>query len=148
MKNALLLPLVLIALGPVVAEGQQVAPEYLEEIQNLMLTEAVMEALEVAEQDSDWAVAQLIELTEIPAPPFMEEARGIRFAELLLEFGADSVWTDEEGNVIGLRRGRVGERRIGFGGHLDTVFPEGTDVSVRQVGDTLFAPGVSDDTNK
>jgi acetylornithine deacetylase/succinyl-diaminopimelate desuccinylase-like protein len=146
MKNALLLPLVLIAFGPVVAEGQQVAPEYLEEIQNLMLTEAVMEALEVAEQDSDWAVAQLIELTEIPAPPFMEEARGIRFAELLLEFGADSVWTDEEGNVIGLRRGRVGERRIGFGGHLDTVFPEGTDVSVRQVGDTLFAPGVSDDT--
>ena len=47
MKNALLLPLVLIAFGPVVAEGQQVAPEYLEEIQNLMLTEAVLEALEV-----------------------------------------------------------------------------------------------------
>ena len=79
MKNALLLTLVLITFGPVVVEGQQVNPEYIEEIQNLMLAEAVVEALEVAEQDSDWAVAQLIELTEIPAPPFMEEARGIRF---------------------------------------------------------------------
>ena len=46
----------------------------------------------------------------------------------------------------GCRFGRSGERTIGFGGHLDTVFPEGTDVSVRQVGDTLFAPGVGDDT--
>ena len=48
--------------------------------------------------------------------------------------------------MIGLRRGRGGERTIGFGGHLDTVFPEGTDVTVRQVGDTLFAPGIGDDT--
>ena len=87
-----------------------------------------------------------IELTEIPAPPFMEEARARRYAELLSEAGADSVWTDEEGNVVTLRRGRSGDRTIGFGGHLDTVFPEGTDVTVRQVGDTLFAPGVGDDT--
>jgi len=56
------------------------------------------------------------------------------------------VWTDSEGNVIGLRRGRTRERTVGFGGHLDTVFPEGTDVTVRQVGDTLFAPGVGDDS--
>ena len=95
---------------------------------------------------SDWALERLIELTEIPAPPFMEDERGVRFGELLEELGADSVWTDAEGNVIGLRRGRTGNRTIGFGGHLDTVFPEGTDVSVRQVGDTLFAPGVGDDT--
>jgi tripeptide aminopeptidase len=31
-------------------------------------------------------------------------------------------------------------------GHLDTVFPEGTDVTVKQKGDTLFAPGIGDDT--
>jgi acetylornithine deacetylase/succinyl-diaminopimelate desuccinylase-like protein len=29
---------------------------------------------------------------------------------------------------------------------LDTVFPEGTDVTVRQRGDTLFAPGIADNT--
>ena len=66
----------------------------------------------------------------------MEEVRGRRFAERLTEIGVDSVWTDAEGNVIGLRRGRGAGTMI-ISGHLDTVFPEGTDVSIRQVGDTL-----------
>lgn len=131
---------------PLRAAAQTVAAEYHQEARELVANPAVAEAIRLAEEHDDWALARLIELTEIPAPPFMETERGERFAELLLEAGADSVWTDEEGNVIGLRRGRGGDRRIGFGGHLDTVFPEGTDVSVRQVGDTLFAPGVGDDT--
>jgi len=126
--------------------AQVVVPGYTEEARNLVANRAMAEAIRLAEEHDDWALERLIELTEIPSPPFMEAARGVRFAELLLEAGADSVWTDAEGNVIGLRRGRTGARQIGFGGHLDTVFPEGTDVTVRQVGDTLFAPGVGDDT--
>lgn len=126
--------------------AQSPTQEYAEEAQELLANRSISNALRLAEEHDDWALERLIELTEIPAPPFMEEARGVRFAELLTELGADSVWTDEEGNVIGLRRGRTGARTIGFGGHLDTVFPEGTDVSVRQVGDTIFAPGVGDDT--
>jgi len=126
--------------------AQVPAIRYTEEIRSLAADPAVGEAMRLAEAIDDWSLERLIELTEIPAPPFMEEVRGERCAELLEEAGADSVWTDEEGNVIGLRRGRTGSRVIGFGGHLDTVFPEGTDVTVRQVGDTLFAPGVGDDT--
>jgi len=76
----------------------------------------------------------------------MEDVRGALYRDLLAEYGADSVWTDEVGNVFGLRRGTGGERTVAVGGHLDTVFPEGTDVTVRQVGDTLFAPGVGDDS--
>jgi len=91
-------------------------------------------------------MAELITLTEIPAPPFMEQERARVYLEWLREAGADSVFIDEEGNAIGVRRGRVGARTIALGGHLDTVFPEGTDVTVRQVGDTLFAPGIGDDT--
>ena len=136
----------LLALGAIPTLGQAVAPEYAEEIRALASNQAIANAMRLAQEHDDWALERLIELTEIPAPPFMEEMRGRRFAELLTELGADSVWTDGEGNVIGLRRGRTGEATIGFGGHLDTVFPEGTDVSVRQVGDTLFAPGVGDDT--
>ena len=30
-------------------------------------------------------------------------------------------------------------------GHLDTVFPEGTDVTVKHEGDKLVAPGIGDD---
>ena len=126
--------------------AQEVDARYTTEIQALTARPEIRDAFRLAEAWDSWALERLIELTEIPAPPFMETERGIRFAGLLAEAGADSVWTDAEGNVIGLRRGRTGERTVGFGGHLDTVFPEGTDVTTRIVGDTVFAPGVGDDT--
>lgn len=138
--------LALASIAPAPAGAQVVASQYTSEARTLGAEPGITRALELAEEHDAWALERLIELTEIPAPPFMETERGIRFGELLTELGADSVWTDDEGNVIGLRRGRTGTRTIGFGGHLDTVFPEGTDVTVRQVGDTLFAPGVGDDT--
>ncbi|HZD05707.1 MAG TPA: M20/M25/M40 family metallo-hydrolase, partial [Longimicrobiales bacterium] len=86
------------------------------------------------------------ELTEIPAPSFMEEERGRRFLEKLRELGVDSAWIDAEGNVLGLRRGTgASDETLVLAGHLDTVFPEGTDVTVRELGDTLAAPGIGDD---
>ncbi len=135
-----------VAMFPRPATSQIAAPDYGLEARELAAHPLVRNAFGIVEDLDGWALELLIELTEIPAPPFMEEVRGRHFAELLQELGADSVWTDAEGNVIGLRRGRGGGRTIGFGGHLDTVFPEGTDVTVRQRGDTLFAPGVGDDT--
>ena len=137
----------LTAMYPRTATAQTTASaDYAREARELASNAVIRNAFRIIEDLDDWALERLIELTEIPAPPFMEEARGRRFAELLMEHGADSVWTDAEGNVIGLRRGRGGGRTIGFGGHLDTVFPEGTDVTVRQRGDTIYAPGVGDDT--
>ena len=88
----------------------------------------------------------LVTLTQIPAPPFAEAARAEAYAALLREAGADSVTIDSVGNVIALRRGRTRARTVAIGGHLDTVFPPGTDVTVRARGDTLFAPGIGDDT--
>jgi acetylornithine deacetylase/succinyl-diaminopimelate desuccinylase-like protein len=88
----------------------------------------------------------LIELTEIPAPPFMEQARAARFAEMLREAGLTDVTIDEVGNVIGRRPGTAGEGVIGFLAHLDTVFPEGTDVTVRFDDETLYAPGIGDNS--
>ncbi len=94
----------------------------------------------------DRTIRDLITLTEIPAPPFGEADRAQAYAEMLHQAGADSVWLDEVGNVLALRRGTVRDRTVVLSAHLDTVFPEGTDVTVRVRGDTLFAPGVSDDT--
>ncbi len=116
-----------------------------EDVRSIMEHPRVQEAFRHLVETDDRTMADLRELTQIPAPPFMEEVRGRRFAEMLVEAGVDSVWTDEEGNVIGLRSG-TGTGTIVISGHLDTVFPEGTDVSIRQVGDTLFAPGIGDDT--
>jgi len=88
----------------------------------------------------------LIELTEIGAPPFKEEKRASRFAQKIKEIGVDSVWIDSEGNVLGLLKGEVGNRTVALDAHLDTVFPEGTDVKTRISNDTIYAPGIADDT--
>ena len=116
-----------------------------EELRRLARHPRVQEAMRLLEAQDEATMADLVELTEIPAPPFMEEARGRRFLEMVRELGVDTAWVDEEGNVIARREGR-GDGVVAISGHLDTVFPEGTDVTVRQRGDTLFAPGVADDT--
>ncbi len=122
------------------------AQEYQDQIQALMADPAVQVALDHIEATDEQTMADLTMLTQIPAPPFMEEARGQAFLARLQEIGVDSAWVDEEGNVIGLRRGTGGGEVLALAGHLDTVFPEGTDVSVTQRGDTLFAPGIADAT--
>jgi len=89
---------------------------------------------------------ELVELTEIPAPPFAESRRAARFADMLAAAGLADVRIDEVGNVIGRRPGRSGRRVIGYSAHLDTVFPEGTDVTVRKRDGKYFAPGIGDNT--
>jgi acetylornithine deacetylase/succinyl-diaminopimelate desuccinylase-like protein len=52
---------------------------------------------------------------------------------------------DSEGNVIAERPGTGGGPVIVISAHLDTVFPQGTDVRVRREGSRLLAPGIGDD---
>jgi len=141
-------PLLLAVLGVAAPlSAQDAAPRYVAEVEAVAASETVRQAFDLIESLDDWTLERHIEITETPAPPFMEEERGAFYLDLLEQYGADSVWTDEVGNVFGLRRGNGGtDRTVAVGGHLDTVFPEGTDVSVRMVGDTLFAPGVGDDS--
>ena len=88
----------------------------------------------------------LIELTEIEAPPFKEEKRAKEFAKRLELSGIDEVWIDSIGNVLGFLKGSSGNKNVAINAHIDTVFPEGTDVKVRVKNDTLYAPGIGDDT--
>ncbi len=133
------------ALSPSAAAGQSPG-DYDTQIRQLMNHPAVRAAMEHIEETDDQTMADLRELTQIPAPPFMEEERGQAFLEKLLEIGVDSAWVDEVGNVIGLRRGTGDGEVLALAGHLDTVFPPETDVTIRESGDTLFAPGIADDT--
>src|SRR5262245_40690155 len=89
--------------------------------------------------------AELIRVCEIPAPPFKERWRGLYFAARFTELGLADVHTDSEGNVIGFYRGEREDPLLVMSAHLDTVFPEGTDVKVRRVGPRLCAPGIADD---
>ncbi|MDH3271555.1 MAG: M20/M25/M40 family metallo-hydrolase [Gemmatimonadota bacterium] len=124
----------------------QAPSAYDEQVRQLMNHPAVRTAMQHVESTDDQTMADLRTLTQIPAPPFMEEARGRAFLEMMLEIGVDSAWVDEVGNVIGLRRGSGAGEVLALAGHLDTVFPPETDVSIRESGDTLFAPGIADDT--
>lgn len=142
-RTASSLWIVALALLPGAASGQT---NYDDEILRLSQHPAVQQALRSVEERDARTMADLMELTQIPAPPFGEEVRGRRFRELLVETGVDSVWVDEVGNVVGLRRGTGSGRTVAIAGHLDTVFPEGTDVTIRTRGDTLYAPGIGDDT--
>ena len=100
-----------------------------------------------------WVLERQMELTAIPAPPFQEEARGKRVAELFRECGLRQVHSDEVGNVVGLlgddRQSTPGEgqdhRPFILSAHLDTVFPPGTVVTPRVEGDHIHAPGIGDD---
>ena len=88
-----------------------------------------------------------IKLTEIPAPPFKEEARAREFQKMLQAAGLPDVKIDEEGNVLALRKGTRGDGKVVVvSAHLDTVFPAATDVKVKRQGTKLYAPGVGDDT--
>lgn len=128
------------------AERIKLHKKYVDEIAALAEDPAVRSAFELAEKTDARTVADLILLTEIPAPPFKEEKRGEKFASMLSAAGIDSIWTDGAGNVTGLRKGTVRTRTVMVDAHLDTVFPEGTDVTVSVSGDTLKAPGIGDDT--
>ena len=103
-------------------------------------------ALDYLDQDSDRYVRELIQLTEIPAPPFAEESRAAAYLELLRAAGLDDVVQDEIGNVMGIRAGVGGGPLLAVAAHLDTVFPAETDVTVRRNGTRLMAPGIGDDT--
>lgn len=103
-------------------------------------------AMAALDRDHDRLVAEIIQLTEIPAPPFKETARAKVYAEMFRRDGLTSVEIDAEGNVTGLRRGLGKGPLIAIAAHLDTVFPEGTDVTVKRNGTRLAAPGVGDDT--
>ena len=103
-------------------------------------------ALAALDKDHDRLVKEIVTLTEIPAPPFKEDARAKAYLQMLRAHGLSDVELDPEGNAMGLRRGAGGGPLIAIAAHLDTVFPEGTPVTVKRDGTRLMAPGIGDDT--
>jgi tripeptide aminopeptidase len=125
--------------GPALAQ----APAAVEQI---IKDRAFQTATGFLEKDHDRFVKELITLTEIPAPPFKERRRGEAILQMMRQLELSDVEIDPEGNVMGMRRGSGGTQMLAVLAHMDTVFPEGTDVKVKRDGDRLMAPGIGDDT--
>lgn len=143
MNRFLVLSLLALLQAPLLF-AQKIEPIYTQNVQELVKDARIQEAFAYIHEIDAQTIADMITLTEIESPSFHEAAKGNVFMEMLRQAGADEVWTDEVGNVIALRKGTNSSKTILVEGHLDTVFPFGTDVSVKQRGDTLFAPGISD----
>lgn len=103
----------------------------------------VRSALEWFAKHRAWIDDEQARLTEIPAPTFQEADRAAAVKVLLSAVGLE-VSTDKTGNVIGLLRGASDKELVVLSAHLDTVFPAGTDVTVRRDKSRMTAPGISD----
>jgi tripeptide aminopeptidase len=107
---------------------------------------AVKAALAAAREMEPQTLEMQIRLTEIPAPPFKESARGEEMRRLFQQAGLQNVRVDKVGNVLGHRPGASARPHVVIAAHLDTVFPEGTPVKVTREGSVLRAPGIGDDS--
>src|SRR3954471_4773376 len=135
-SSAALLAVALLA-APVVAGAQDLA--------RLASRPDVALLLDSIQRRNAWTLERQVALCEIPAPPFKETARGVAYKRAFEEAGLTNVRVDSVGNVIGERRGTGGGPTVVLAGHLDTVFPEGTDVRVRREGTRYVGRGIGDD---
>ncbi len=103
---------------------------------------AAVDAIRAAEPQT---IEDQVRLCEVEAPPFKEAKRAELYAQMFREAGLQNVRIDKEGNVLGDRPGTQPRPRLVFSAHLDTVFPEGTDVTVKREGTMLHGPGIGDD---
>lgn len=112
----------------------------------LLAAPVVQRVLEGVKADHERSLADLKLLTEIEAPPFKEKARAEAFLARARALGASGATIDAEGNVVILRKGTGGGPKLLVSAHLDTVFPQGTDVTVKVRDGRWSAPGIADDT--
>jgi acetylornithine deacetylase/succinyl-diaminopimelate desuccinylase-like protein len=103
---------------------------------------AANDAIRAAEPQT---IEDQIRLCEVEAPPFKEGKRAQLYAQMFKEAGLTNVRIDKEGNVLGEKRGTQPRPHLIFSAHLDTVFPEGTNVTVKREGMVLRGPGIGDD---
>jgi acetylornithine deacetylase/succinyl-diaminopimelate desuccinylase-like protein len=117
------------------------------DLEAILANPKIVKTLADIKADDERAFAEQKRITEIPAPPFKEKIRAEYYQKRMQELGFKDAAIDAEGNVIALRKGSGGGRpKLVLSAHLDTVFPEGTDVTVKEKDGVILAPGIGDDS--
>ena len=111
---------------------------------NLAEDPAVAKAVEAVRRIEAATIDEQVRLCEIPAPPFKERTRAEAYRQALEQLGLQDVRFDAVGNVIGVRPGASATPNVVLSAHLDTVFPEETDVRVKRTGARISGPGIGD----
>jgi tripeptide aminopeptidase len=130
------------------ADLPDAAPTVLQDVARLAASPELRSAFQwLRSQESQLSQWQM-EMARIAAPPFGESARAAWLAERFREVGLEDVRIDDVGNVFGIHPGLAdagfGQRYVSLSAHIDTVFPAGTPLHIRQEGSRLYGPGVSD----
>jgi tripeptide aminopeptidase len=131
-------PLLLILFAASVA-GQQPSS-----VPMLMQDARVRSALDAAKASEAQTIEDQIRFCEVAAPPFKEAARGEVLRRAFIQLGLQNVRVDRAGNVLGDRPGDLPRPHVVLAAHLDTVFPEDTNVKVTRRGQILTGPGIGD----
>jgi acetylornithine deacetylase/succinyl-diaminopimelate desuccinylase-like protein len=133
------LVLMLITLGRPITSAQTPSPN------QISSSPPVRRALDYLKTIEPETINEQIKICEIPAPPFKEQQRAAYFKQRFAALGLKNVRIDREGNVIGERPGAGSGPTLVLAAHLDTVFPEETNVKVTRQGTLLKGPGIGDD---
>jgi tripeptide aminopeptidase len=130
------------------AEVPSVSPTVQQEIARLAALPETRAAFAWLRAEEAQFAAWQLDAARVPAPPFGETARGEWLQERFRALGLEDVCVDEVGNVFGVRRDRAkpspATKYTALSAHIDTVFPAGTPLNLRQQGSRLYGPGVSD----
>jgi acetylornithine deacetylase/succinyl-diaminopimelate desuccinylase-like protein len=113
-------------------------------IPTLMQDATVRAALNAAKATEAQTIEDQIRFCEVPAPPFKESARGQVLKREFMLLGLQNIRVDRAGNVLGDRAGEALHPHLVVSAHLDTVFPEETNVKVTRRGQWLEGPGIGD----
>ncbi|HXL13745.1 MAG TPA: M20/M25/M40 family metallo-hydrolase [Bradyrhizobium sp.] len=150
LKRSIAIAALLLAAGPWAAPvtAQVSAGSAIEAASSAILANPkAIKALDDIKADDNRAFAEQKRITEIPAPPYKEKIRAEYFLKRFFELGFKDASIDSEGNVVALRKGSGnGRPKLVVSAHLDTVFPEGTDVTVKEKDGVILAPGIGDDS--
>jgi acetylornithine deacetylase/succinyl-diaminopimelate desuccinylase-like protein len=114
-------------------------------IDELLALPSVKAAFSFFDAHAEEITEEQIRICSIPSPPFEEKRRADYLCKRFSEIGLEDARIDEEGNCLALRRGCLRSPLLVVSAHLDTVFPQGTNFTVRRMANRLLAPGISDD---
>jgi tripeptide aminopeptidase len=130
----------LVSATPVLAQTSLFQPALLERPD-------VKTAIRSVDDRAGGIIDEWITLAEIPSPSKKEQARARYIKAEMQKLDLSEIKIDDMSNVSGVRKGTGGGPMVVFCAHMDTVFPEGTDLKVKRDGDVLRAPGIGDDTS-
>ena len=95
-------------------------------------------------------IERVLNLTEniqqIAAPTFDEYQRAEFIARTFREHGVKDVELDPMGNVFACIKGQGRKPPLIVSAHLDTVFPEGTDLTITRNTEKITGPGIGDNS--